>query len=157
MVEQLPTILPKLAEKGFTLVILDTAGVDTTSTRTAMENSDMCVIPTRPSTMDIRATKATYEAAVRLHKPFVFVLNQCPSQPNNPRADEAAAGLRMWGLMAEPLIMQRAAQQDAFACSLGITQYDSSSKAADEIRQLWQCLKSDIEGQNNVKKTKLVG
>lgn len=156
-VEQLPNILPLLAKKGFTLVILDTAGVDTASTRTAMENADMSVIPTRPSTMDIRATKATYEAAVRLQRPYVFVLNQCPPQPNNPRANEAAAGLRMWGLMAEPLIMQRAAHQDAFASSMGVTEYEPKGKAADEIRQLWQCLKSDMEGQNNGTKTKLVG
>lgn len=159
LVERLPEILPKLAGQGYTLVILDTAGVDTASTRIAMENADMSVIPSRPTTMDIRATKATYEAAVRLQRPFVFVLNQCPPQPNNPRADEAAAGLRMWGVMAEPLIMQRAAQQDAFASSMGVTEYEPDGKAADEIRQLWQCLKSDMEEKENgkTKKTKLVG
>lgn len=159
LVERLPEILPKLAGQGYTLVILDTAGVDTASTRIAMKNADMSVIPSRPTTMDIRATKATYEAAVRLQRPFVFVLNQCPPQPNNPRADEAAAGLRMWGVMAEPLIMQRAAQQDAFASSMGVTEYEPDGKAADEIRQLWQCLKSDMEEKENgkTKKTKLVG
>lgn len=159
LVERLPDILPKLEGQGYSLVILDTAGVDTASTRIAMQNADISVIPSRPTTMDIRATKATYEAAVRLQRPFVFVLNQCPPQPNNPRADEAAAGLRMWGVMAEPLIMQRAAQQDAFASSMGVTEYEPEGKAADEIRQLWQCLKSDMEEKENGKanKTKLVG
>lgn len=158
-VERLPEILPMLEGKGYTLVILDTAGVDTASTRIAMENADISVIPSRPTSMDIRATKATHEAAVKLGKRFVFVLNQCPPQPNNPRADEAAAGLRMWGLMAEPLIMQRAAQQDAFASSMGVTEYEPTGKAADEIRQLWQCIKNDMKGENNgkSKKTKLVG
>lgn len=159
LVERLPDILPKLEGQGYSLVILDTAGVDTASTRIAMQNADISVIPSRPTTMDIRATKATYEVAVRLQRPFVFVLNQCPPQPNNPRADEAAAGLRMWGVMAEPLIMQRAAQQDAFASSMGVTEYEPEGKAADEIRQLWQCLKSDMEEKENgkAKKTKLVG
>jgi len=157
LIAKLPEILTALEEQGFTLVVLDTAGVNTTQSRIAMENADLTVIPTRPSAADIRATKATYEAAVRSQKPFVFVLNQCPPQPNNPRANEAAAGLRMWGLMAEPLIVQRAAQQDAFAESMGVTEYEPEGKAADEMRQLWQCLKSDMEGQENGKKTKLVG
>lgn len=157
LIARMPEILKQLAGEGYTLTILDTAGVDTTHARLAMENADLCVIPTRPSTADIRATKITYEAAVRSEKPYVFVLNQCPPQPNSPRANEAAAGLRMWGLMAEPLILQRAAQQDAFTASLGVTEYEPEGRAADEIRQLWQCLKQDMEGQENGRKKKLVG
>lgn len=157
LVKQLPAILPKLAEQGFTFAILDTAGIDGVGTHQAMQAADMSLIPSRPTTMDIRATKATHEAAVRLGKQYAFILNQCPPQPNNPRAEEAAAGLRMWGVLAEPPMMQRAAHQDAFAAGQGVTEYDPQSKAADEVRQLWSWVKLKMEGKADGKKTKLVG
>jgi chromosome partitioning protein len=159
MVKRLEEILPKLAGQGFTLTILDTAGIDGPGTHLAMRAADMSLIPSRPTTMDIRATKATYEAAVRLGKPFAFILNQCPPQPNNPRANEAAAGLRMWGLLAEPPVMQRTAHQDAFAGSMGVTEYEPEGKAADEVRKLWTWIKTNMEGMSHGKaaKTRLVG
>lgn len=158
-VSDLPNILPKIEGQGFTLVILDTAGVDSVGTRLAMENADISIIPSRPTTMDIRATKVTHDAAVKLGKRFVFVLNQCPPQPNNPRAQEAAAGLNLWGVLAQPLMMQRAAHQDAFAAGLGVTEYDPESKAADEVRNLWGWIKEDMEGKTDgkTKKNRLVG
>lgn len=157
LVKRLDEILPRLASQGFTLAILDTAGIDGAGTHLAIRAADISLIPSRPTTMDIRATKATHEAAVRLGKRYAFILNQCPPQPNNPRANEAAAGLRMWGVLAEPPIMQRAAHQDAFASSLGVTEYEPEGKAADEIRQLWAWMKTNMEDLSNGKKTRLVG
>lgn len=157
LVRQLDDILTRLAKQGFTVTILDTAGIDGAGTHLAISAADLSLIPSRPTTMDIRATKATHEAAVRLKTAHAFVLNQCPPQPNNPRAKEAAAGLSMWGMLAEPLIMQRAAHQDAFAASLGVTEYEPDGKAAGEIRTLWKWIKSNVEGKHNAKKTRLVG
>jgi len=159
MVKKLPNILEALKGRGFTLVVLDTAGIDSTGTHIAMQAADLCVVPSRPTTMDLKATKATYEAAVRMDRRFVFTLNQCPPQPNNPRAGEAATALRVLGLMAEPLLMQRADHQDAFASSLGVTEYAAEGKAAAEVKQLWQWLKNDMEEKKHgkIKKTKLVG
>lgn len=156
-VNRLPEILPQLEKQGFTLTILDTAGIDGAGTHLAIRVADLSLIPSRPTTMDIRATKATYEAAVRLAKRHAFILNQCPPQPNNTRASEAATGLRMWGLLAEPPIMQRAAHQDAFASSLGVTEYEPEGRAADEIRQLWTWVKTNMEEMTDGKKTRLVG
>lgn len=156
LIAQLPEILPKLEQQGFSLCILDTAGVDGAGTHTAMQNADLCLLPSRPTTMDIRATKATHEAAVRLGKDFCFVLNQCPPQPNNPRAAEAAAGLSMWGVLAQPLMMQRAVHQDAFASGMGVTEYEPNGKAAQEVRRLWEWIRNKMEGVNHGKKTKLV-
>ncbi len=157
MADKLNVIVPALADRGYTLIVLDTAGIDSTGTHLAIAASDLCVIPSRPTTMDIRATKATYEVAVRLNKKFIFILNQCPPQPNNPRAYEASIGLKIWGVLALPMLMQRAAHQDAFASSLGVTEYDNDSKAAHEIRQLWDCLKNNLWEVENGKKTKLIG
>ncbi len=156
LASKLPDILPALEKQGFSLVMLDTAGIDGAGTHMAMEVADLSIIPSRPTTMDIRATKATHDAAVRLGKRFIFVLNQCSPQMFNPRSNEAATGLRMWGVLAEPLIIQRAAHQDAFASSMGVTEYEPDGKAAAEIRQLWAWIETDMRGKADAKKTKLV-
>lgn len=155
-VNELPQIIEALKGQGYSLLILDTAGIDSNGTHTALRVSDLAILPSRPTVMDIRATKATHDAAVRLEKPFAFVLNQCPPQPNNPRAKEAASALSMFGVLALPMMMQRAAHQDAFAMGQGVTEYEPDGKAADEIRQLWTWIKNKMEGvRPHGKKTKL--
>ncbi|MBO9479743.1 AAA family ATPase [Shimia sp. R11_0] len=152
-IKRLPEIIPALKRQGYTLVILDTAGIDGTATHAAMTVADLCLIPTRPMAIDIRAIKETFEAAVRLGKEYAFVLNSCPTQPNNPRAQEAATALEMWGVLAEPMIVQRVAYGDAFAESLGVTEYEPEGKAAQEMRGLWEWMKNKMEGKKNGKKS----
>jgi hypothetical protein len=41
---------------------------------------------------------------MRMGKKVAFVLNQCPTTPKNSRALEAAAGLRLLGVLADPII-----------------------------------------------------
>ncbi len=95
-------------------------------------------MPARPTRIDIRATKPTVEALMSLKRPFAFVLNQCPPIPRGSRASEAAEGLSMMGVLADPLVTQRADYQDAVAAGLGVTEYAPNGKAADEVRQLWR-------------------
>lgn len=154
-ISELPEITKALEKAGYTLLVLDTAGVDSNSTHTALKVADLALIPSRPTVMDIRATKATYEAAVRMGKGYAFILNQCPPQPNNPRAKEASSALSLFGALALPHLMQRAAHQDAFALGQGVTEYEPEGKAADEVRQLWSWIKNKMEGRKNVKATKL--
>ena len=76
---QLSAIVKALDEQGFTLAILDTAGVASTATHLAMQVSDLCLIPARPSRIDIQATWSTVDALKRMDRQFAFVLNQCPT------------------------------------------------------------------------------
>ena len=134
----LPHILRELPKQGFTLAVLDTAGVANTATNMALQVSDLCLIPARPTRLDIQATWPTVDAVKRIGKPFAFVLNQCPPLPRNSRSTEAAAGLQLLGVLAEPTIIQRADHQDAIAAGLGVTEYAPREKAAEEIRMLWE-------------------
>jgi chromosome partitioning protein len=136
---QLPRILDALGQRGFTLAILDTAGTESTSGNLAMRASDLCLIPARPSRLDLKATLPTVETLLRLEMKdrFAFVLNQCPPG-RNTRATEAAKGLSMFGVLAEPALMQRADHQDALAAGQGVTEYAGEGKAAEEVRALWQ-------------------
>jgi chromosome partitioning protein len=127
----------KEAAQQFTVAILDTPGADSPATHNAMSAATLCLVPLRPTRPDGLAIKPTVEALIRGKRAFAFVLNQCPTTPRNPRAAEMAAGLASLGLLAEPLITQRADYQDAFAAGQGVTEYAPDGKASDEMRKLW--------------------
>lgn len=146
---RLPEILRSLATKGYTLAVLDCPGIANTGTNAAMAAADLCIIPTRPTRLDIRATRPTIEALVTLKRRFVFVLNQCPPNARSSRAAEAAMGLSMLGVLAEPSIAQRADYQDAMAAGQGVTEYMPAGKAAAEVSALWGWIAKRMKETNN--------
>lgn len=147
-VPTLPAILKALEKQGFTLAILDTPGVSNTGGNMAMTAADFCLIPARPSRLDLQATLPTIETLMRLERKdrFGFVLNQAPAG-RSARTLEAARGLAMFGILAEPVITQRADHQDALASGLGVTEYAPDGKAAEEIRALWDWIKRKMQGK----------
>ena len=134
---QLAEVLSSLEAAGMTLVILDCPGIASTASNLAMKAADLCLLPARPTLMDIRASKKTVQTLMGLSRPFAFVLNQCPPHRTSGRAQDAAEGLHMMGSLAAPMLGIRADYQDAMAAGQGVTEYASDGKAADEIRQLW--------------------
>jgi chromosome partitioning protein len=146
--EQLTAALGTLAKARYTLVIIDTAGVDSAATAAAMRAADLALIPTRPSLLDIRASRPTMETLTRLGQPFAFVLNQCPPGRNS-RPQDAAKALTLLGILAQPHLALRADHLDAVAQGLGVTEYASEGKAADEVRQLWAWAKKTMGGKRH--------
>lgn len=146
-VANLSEILAALARDGFTVAILDTAGMESTGGNLAMRAADIALIPARPSRLDLAATMPTIETLMRLEmrNRFAFVLNQCPPG-RNTRASEAAAGLAVFGVLAEPTMTQRADHQDAIAAGQGVTEYAPEGRAADEVRQLWRWIDKKMKG-----------
>ncbi|MCJ2061066.1 ParA family protein [Methylobacterium sp. J-048] len=144
-IAQIKTMLSSLEKKGVTLTILDTAGADNPTTHAAMEASTFCLVPIRPTRLDLLAVRATVQAIMRSGKQFAFVLNQCSTIPRNNRANDTATGLASIGFMAEPLLLLRNDYQDAFAAGMGVTEYAGDGKAADEIRQLWKWVSTQSE------------
>lgn len=131
----------------FTTVILDTAGADNTATHKAMEAATLCLVPLRPTRLDANAVTPTVQAIIRGGTPFAFVLNQCPPQPNNPRAFEMKNGLEAIGKLALPMVIQRADYQDAYASGQGVTEFSKDGKAAEEMRSLWAWIAKRSKGE----------
>lgn len=131
--------------RGFDLVVLDTPGTDSTTTHRAMDAATLCLVPLRPTRLDALAMRATVQALMKGRTPFAFILNQCPTIPNSPRAKEMAAGLATMGVLALPQICQRSDYQDAFAEGQGATEYAPDGKAADEMRQLWRWIDKETK------------
>ena len=144
--DKLTGALTALTKHGYTLAILDTAGIDSPATVAAMRAADIALVPARPSLADIEATKPTYAALSRMGRSYAFVLNQCAPQLKGGRVMDAAKALRLLGVLAEPLIALRADHQDAFGLGLGVTEHDPKGKAADEIRGLLQWVKTKVKG-----------
>jgi chromosome partitioning protein len=146
--ERLPhlrAILEGFAGVGFTLAIFDTACSDNAATRFVTEAADICLLPTRPTRLDVAATAATFRALFLAKRNAAFVLNQCPTY-RSARTSEAAKGLTSVGVLAEPMLSARVDFQDAMAKGLGVTEYDQQGRAAHEIEALWRWTRAQFEG-----------
>lgn len=140
----LAAALAAIRKQGYTLTILDTAGADSPLATAAIQVADLCLVPTRPTPADLEATQATLEAIQSARRKFAFVLNQTPVR--SARLTEAAAGLRILGLLAEPPIAHRTDFQDALGLGLGVTEHHPDGKAAAEISALWTWISKRLKG-----------
>jgi chromosome partitioning protein len=143
---RLESILEGLAEAGFTLAIFDTACAESMPIRRVTEVVDLCLLPARPTRLDIEATAATFRAVFLAKRKAAFVLNQCPSTYRSTRASEAAKNLNRLGILAEPMLSARMDFQDAIAAGLGVTEYARDGKAAQEITTLWAWSRAQLAG-----------
>jgi chromosome partitioning protein len=142
---ELVPALDTLDKQGFSLVVLDTAGHDSALATAAIQAADLCLVPTRPTPADLEATQPTLEAIQSTRRKFAFVLNQTPVRSS--RLSEAAAGLRVLGILAEPNIAQRNDYQDALGQGLGVTEFNPSGKAATELAALWAWVQRKLKGK----------
>ncbi len=132
---QLEAVIKNLAGSAYEYVFIDTPGVDSPGTLSAIRAADLCIIPCRPTPADLRAFKPTLAAIYRLDKRFAFVLNQTP--PRSYRIRDAADGLAVLGVLPDVNIVMRNDHQDAIGLGQGVTEYNPKGAAAEEIRRLW--------------------
>src|SRR6478672_438980 len=123
---RLPAILEGLAGVGFTLAVFDTAGADSAAVRLVTDSVDLCLLPARPTRLDVDAAGATFRAVFLAKRKAAFVLNQCPSTYRSLRANEAAEELMRLGVLAAPKLPARIDFPDAIAALGGAA---SASKA----------------------------
>lgn len=136
-IPNLDDALTNLAKNGYTLTIIDTAGVDSHGTRNAMQAADLCLIPVRPSEADIKATAATVKALSGMGKPFAFILNQTPAGRQARLTAAVSMRLSTAAPVASVAIATRMDHQYAYALGQGVSEYDPNGKAAAEVAELW--------------------
>lgn len=147
--------LARLAARGVTLAIVDTAGGWSETFNTAVGTADLCLIPARPSLADIEAAAPALAAVRAAKKPFAFVLNQAPTR--SYRVGTAASALRdvaaelgLGDVVAHPAIAARSDHQDALGLGLAVTELAGDGKSAAEIRALWQWVKARLDALTTV-------
>jgi chromosome partitioning protein len=141
---RLRAVLEGLNDAGFTLAVLDTAGADSAAARLVTEAVDLCLLPARPTRLDVEATAATFRACYLAKRKAAFVLNQCPPTYRSSRASDAAKDLTRLGVLAEPMLTARIDFQDAIAAGLGVTEYARGSRAAQEIEAFWSWVRAQL-------------
>jgi chromosome partitioning protein len=139
----LPKAISNAKEARFDYVLIDTPGRDEPSTAAAIRAADFCIIPCRPTPVDLKAIPPTVATINRLAKPAVFVLSQTP--PRGGRIREAEVGLGMLGIVCPIHIVARTAYQDAQGAGLGVSEFEPDSNASAEIEQLWSWIVRKME------------
>jgi chromosome partitioning protein len=155
--ERLPRlhkILEGLADGGFTLAIFDAGGVDATAVRFVADAVDLCLLPARPTCLDVEVTAATFRVAFLAKRKAAFVLNQCPSTSHSARASKAADELSHLGVLAEPMLSTRVDFQDALAAGLGVTEYAHDGRAAQEMVILWRWVRGELTGVRSASRSR---
>ena len=147
----MPDAIAKAKSANFDYVMIDTPGRDEPATTAAIRAADFCIIPCRPTPVDLKATPPTVATINRLSKQAVFVLTQAP--PRGERLREAAVGLGMLGIVCPVHIVARTAYQDAHGSGLGVVEFDPEGKAAAEIAQLWNWIVKKMEKMAYEQKT----
>lgn len=147
----LPDAVARARAAGFDYVLVDTPGRDEPATTAAIRAADFCIIPCRPTPVDLKAVPPTVATVRRLAKPAAFVMAQTP--PRGERLREAEAGLGMLGIVCPVRVVARAAYQDAQGAGLGVLEYEPEGKAAREIRQLWDWIVRKMEKVVHVEET----
>src|SRR6476646_3108195 len=142
---RLPAILEGLAGVGFTLAVFDTAGADSAAVRLVTESSHLCLLPARPTRLDVDATAATFRAVFLAKRKAAFVLNQCPPTFRSSRTSDAAQDLTSLGVLAEPMLSTRMDFQDAMARGLGVTEHARQGRATEEVEALWIWTRAQLE------------
>ena len=145
--ERLPllhAILAGLAEVGFTIAVFDTAANSATA-RLVAPAADICLLPARPTRLDVDVTAATFRAACLAERKAALLVNQCPPAYPSLRTSEAAKTLMRLGVVAEPILSARKDFQDAIAAGLGVTEYAREGRAAQEIEALWRWILTQFQ------------
>ena len=145
--------LEALSREGLTLCVIDTGSGITASTTAAIRHCDLCLIPARPSVADIEATAPTLSVIKAWRKPFAFVLNQAPIRGGHRITDattalDSDAPRDIAEVLAQPFIMMRNDHQDALAAGLGVCEFDTDGKSAQEIRSLWRWTAGKLAGDH---------
>jgi chromosome partitioning protein len=144
------------ARDDVALTIIDTASGIHDVTNAAIRRADLCLIPVRPSIIDIEAAAPTLGTIRANCKSFAFVLNHTPVR--GKRIDAAARTLDdqaapdLGSVLAQPYISMRNHHQDALAMGLAVSEYAPSGKSADELCRLWQWVAGKLDQTSEIER-----
>ncbi len=117
------------------LVLIDSPPHAATEARIAVRAARLVLVPMQPSLMDLWATQATLDMAKAERVPALIVLNRVPARSR--AAEEVASEAANIGVpLADARIGNRVALASALHRGKGITEYEASSTAAQEIEAL---------------------
>lgn len=132
---RLPQSIAEAQRSGAELIFIDTAAFEQKILTAAVQVANLILIPCRPTAQDVQYLTATTDIVTMYQKPVAIVLNQV--EPRLPETDQARALITKLGLSISPMYLSKAvAYQRAIAAGLGVTEFEPTGKASQEILSL---------------------
>ena len=130
--------LEKAEENGVDLALIDTPARSEQSALAAAKAADLVVIPCRPQIYDLETFPNSREIVnLAGKKPSLVLLNAVPPWPG--RQEEALEAAKTFEMPVCPKMLgHRAAFGDAAALGRSVLEYDSTGKAAEEVREVYK-------------------
>ncbi len=131
----MPTHLTALRQAGVKLVLIDTPGADVSYSRGILRLSDLVIIPSRPSPLDLGTLSATVEAVSGEGKPLMFILNAVTARTRI--SAQAIMALSQHGPVGA-ILHQRTDYASSMTDGRVAGELDPTGRSADEVSQLWR-------------------
>lgn len=129
-----------IRRKGFDVCIIDTPGDTSANSTNGIKVADLIIIPSKPTSPDLRSIGRTIGMVKEHNKPFIFVITQAISRSNI--ALEAASVLSEFGTLAPSTISNRVSYVNAM--SNGTSARATDKNAAEELGPIWKFIASKI-------------
>ena len=152
---RLPQSIAEAERGGAELIFIDTAAFEQKILAASIQVANLILIPCRPTAQDVQYLTATTDIVAADQKPAAIVLNQV--EPRLPETDQARSLITKLGLALAPMSLSKAvAYQRAIAAGLGVTEFEPTGKASQEIASLFEWISRllDLSIHLQVDKTK---
>ena len=139
--EMLSDLMKTARENGADLLVIDTPPAIDRTALIAVRAADLVLVPVQLSVIDLEAIAATLDLAKIAQKPAWVVFNRVPARSGSA-LDDARRGLKAGDVqIADMVVHDRAAFRHGMIDGQTALEFDSSGKAAEEIRNLftWLC------------------
>ena len=139
----------------FDFLFVDTAAADAEPYAEILETADLIIIPVQPSPDDVRSlSRLTLPVVKSSGKPFAFVLSK--ARLGTELLVSTMAALSEHGAVCQTIIVQREGYAKAALAGSTLLEDEPSGKGAEEIRELWNYIKSRIDEKSISSKKKEV-
>ena len=134
--------LERLRGQGYRYVFIDTPPAVSMPILRVMEQSDLVLIPTRPSPHDLRAVRATLDLAERAGRTPIFVVNGAAGRSRI--TSDAAVALSQYGTVAPSFICHRIVLAASMIDGRTVMETEPGHRSAAEVEALWSYLEERL-------------
>lgn len=131
-----------MRDRGMKLLLIDTPPGINPTVRSAIEVSDLVLVPVKPSPHDLRAAGNTFRVVEEIDRPLVFVIS-CASAWAHI-TPQAVIALAQHGTVAPAIIHQRADFASSMIHGRTVMELGRRSRSASEIAELWDYLNDRV-------------
>lgn len=132
------------ARTRYDLCVVDTAGHDVRALQTTIRAVDHAIIVSRPTILDVHVAMNVRNVLQEHGCGHSFLLTQVPNQVGE-RLESWNRNYREVGAVVSPSFGYLMDFQDALALGLGVVEYRSRGRAAQQVAGAFECISHHLE------------